>query len=215
VRQRIAEASRKAGRVPADVTLVAVTKTVLWEQVEPWIAAGVVDCGENRVQEALGKFATPEGSKKIAGRFHLIGPLQTNKAKKAVQFFDLIQSLDRLDLAKELNRHAAAAGKIMPCLVEVKVSDEPSKAGLAPEALREFLDAVRAFPHVAVQGLMGIPPANAAGDAARPYFARLRKLLETSGLKTLSMGMSSDFETAIEEGSTMVRLGTVLFGARA
>ena len=175
----------------------------------------MTDFGENRVQEALAKFSDGEKGGKISGRFHLIGPLQTNKAKKAVQFFDVIQSLDRLELARELDRHARDAGKVMECLVEVKISDEPSKAGLAPETLPEFLEAVRQFPNVAIKGLMGIPPAAATGEKARPYFARLRALFEKTELEILSLGMSSDFETAIEEGSTMVRLGTALFGAEA
>ena len=176
--------------------------------------------------------------------FHLIGPLQSNKTKKAVGFFDLIQTLDRWSLAEDLNRHAAALRKTQDCLVQVKISDEPSKSGLDPAALPEFLNQFKALPHLRIRGLMGIPPLAATGDAARPYFQRLRRLfedtatevsgfrsqvpgegssrpaLETRNLKLplpfdiLSMGMSSDFEAAIAEGATMIRVGTALFGPR-
>ena len=145
---------------------------------------------------------------------HLIGPLQSNKAKKAVAFFDVIQSLDRWDLAEDLNRHAQAIGKVQDCLIEVKVSDEPSKSGVLPEAFPDFLSRVTTLPNLRTRGLMGIPSLSALGDAARPYFQRLQRLYQDSHLEILSMGMSSDFEVAIEEGSTMVRLGTILFGPR-
>lgn len=215
VQERLAKAAARAGRKASDITLVAVTKTVPWERLLPWAIAGQTQFGENKVQEALGKFLDTDQRKKVAGTFHLIGPLQSNKAKKAVHFFDLIQSLDRLDLAKDLNRHADEAGKKIACLIEVKISPETSKSGLDPERLPEFLDQLGQFPHIEVKGLMGIPPFGAAGDKARPYFARLRMLFEKTKLSILSMGMSSDFETAIEEGATMIRLGTVLFGTRA
>lgn len=208
-------AARKAGRTPEDVTLVAVTKTVPWERLDPWIQAGLNEFGENRVQEALGKFLTPSNDKKIAARFHLIGPLQTNKAKKAASFFDVIQSLDRVDLAEALDRCGQEAGRPIACLAQVKLSTEPTKSGLAPEALPEFLANVKRFSHLRVDGLMGIPPADATGDNARPYFARLRRLFEDAKLRVLSMGMSSDFDVAVEEGATMVRVGSALFGARA
>ena len=210
--QRIEEASRRAGRDPKDITLIAVTKTVELERILPYLQAGIRHVGENRVQEALTKY---DVNKSIRPTFHLIGPLQSNKAKKAVAFFDMIQSLDRFDLAEDLQRHAAALGKIQDCLVEVKISDEPTKSGLVPEALPELLSQVSSLPNIRVRGLMGIPPLSAAGDAARPYFQKLRHLFVESKLEILSMGMSSDFETAIEEGSTMVRIGTALFGPRS
>jgi len=236
--ESIHNAALRAGRRPEDVTLVAATKTVPLERILPFLQAGIKNVGENRVQEALSKYASncfSPSSPPVAGggpidplpeaagddvigvirpTFHLIGPLQSNKAKKAVEFFDLIQTLDRWSLAEDLNRHAAAIGKVQDCLIEVKISNEPTKSGLAPEVLPELLSQVSSLPNIRVRGLMGIPPLSAAGDAARPYFQRLRRLLEDSRLEILSMGMSSDFEAAIEEGSTMVRLGTILFGSR-
>lgn len=212
--ERIEKASRRAGRGPKDITLVAVTKMVALERVLPFLQAGIRHIGENRVQEAMQKYAELKTQTSEMPKMHLIGPLQSNKAKKAVAFFDMIQSLDRLDLAEDLQRHAAALGKIQDCLIEVKISEEASKSGLAPEALPELLSRVSALPNLRVRGLMGIPPLTASGDAARPYFQRLRRLFETARLEILSMGMSSDFETAIEEGATMIRLGTVLFGSR-
>lgn len=241
IQERIARAAERAGRRPESVTLLAVTKTIPLESILPVIEAGIQHIGENRVQEALQKYASGplahgnvgegQGEGKTAvpssppspaasvGRrspvFHLIGPLQTNKAKKAVEFFDVIQTLDRLELAESLNRHADAAGKTLKCLVEVKISPESTKAGLAPDAVPQFLDQLKAFPRLNVRGLMGIPPLDAAGDRARPYFQTLRRLYEqVPDFDTLSMGMSSDFETAIEEGATLVRIGSALFGTR-
>jgi hypothetical protein len=234
---RIEKAARRAGRDPKDITLVAVTKTVALERILPYIQAGIRHLGENRVQEALTKISElrVQGSEI---KLHLIGPLQSNKAKKAVANFDMIQSLDRWELAEDLDRHSDILGKVQDCLIEVKVSDEPSKSGLAPEALPEFLERLTFLHHLRIRGLMGIPPLSASGDAARPYFQRLKRLfddttktvssfkfqvsgqseLETRNLKlpfdVLSMGMSSDFEAAIEEGSTMIRIGTALFGSR-
>jgi pyridoxal phosphate enzyme (YggS family) len=230
VYERMEKAATRAGRRREAVSLVAVTKTVPLERILPFIQAGVTQVGENRVQEALAKYSTPLPRP----TFHLIGPLQSNKTKKAVDFFDLIQTLDRWELAQDLNRHADALGKTQDCLVQVKISDEPSKSGLDPAALPEFLDQLKALPHLRIRGLMGIPPLAATGDSARPYFQRLRRLFEDS-LKSsspnafkpsspnatvgdpfniLSMGMSSDFVAAIEEGSTMVRVGSALFGPR-
>ncbi len=200
--------TRKGG---AGVTLVAVTKTIPLEQITPFIEAGVGAVGENRVQEAEGKWP---GFGDKRPQLHLIGPLQTNKAKRAVALFDLIQTLDRVELAQDLNRHAQAIGKVQDCLVQIKISDEPTKSGLDPAALPEFLNRLKTFPSLRIQGLMGIPPLAASGDGARPYFQRLRRLFEEAKLNVLSMGMSSDFETAIEEGATMVRLGSALFGER-
>jgi len=211
---RVAAAALRVGRRPEEVTVIAVSKTVPFEQVEPVRLAGIVEFGENRVQEALGKFQNTDGSRRIAGRFHLIGPLQSNKVKKAVAFFDMIQTLDRISLAEDIDRHAAELGKTIRCLVEIKISPEESKSGLAPEELSGFLDQLPRFKHIAVEGLMGIPPMTATGEASRLWFAKLRQLQEKTSLKTLSMGMSSDFEVAIEEGATMVRIGTALFGAR-
>jgi pyridoxal phosphate enzyme (YggS family) len=216
-----------------------VTKTVPLNRILPFLQAGIQHVGENRVQEALTKSSELRAQNSEI-KLHLIGPLQSNKARKAVENFDVIQTLDRWELAEDLNRHAAALGKAQDCLVQVKISDEPSKSGIDPAALPEFLDKLTSLPHLRVRGLMGIPPLAAAGDAARPSFQRLKRLfdetaksvsgfrfqvpdtatLETRNLKlalpfdVLSMGMSSDFEAAIEEGSTMVRIGSALFGPR-
>ncbi len=228
VRERIARAAAKSGRKPEAITLVAVTKTFSLERVRPALQAGLRDIGENRVQEALSKYAGMPLAAATPPLFHLIGPLQSNKAKKAVGFFDVIQSLDRLELARDINRHAEAQGKKQKCLIEVKISSELTKSGLRPELLPEFLSQLLEFPALEIRGLMGIPPLSAVGEASRPYFKTLYKLFESaaancrirsigmerSSFDTLSMGMSSDFETAIEEGSTMVRLGTALFGVR-
>jgi PLP dependent protein len=214
VLDRIEKAARAVGRDPQEVTLVAVTKTVPLEHILPFLHAGIRHLGENRVQEAMGKFSKPEGQRVVEATLHLIGQLQTNKAKKAVGFFDMVQSVDRLELAQDLNRHARDAGKVLPCLVEVKLSHEATKSGLPPEALDEFIAQLREMASLKVKGLMGIAPQGAAGEAARPYFAKLRTLWEKTKLEILSMGMSSDFEAAIAEGSTMVRLGTALFGSR-
>ena len=212
VRERIEKAAARAGCNPKSVTLLAVTKTVPLERVLPFLQAGIRHVGENRLQEALTKYSTEGFSPPT---FHLIGPLQSNKAKKAVAFFDVIQSLDRWELAEDLNRHAGELGKVLDCLIQVKISDEPTKSGLDPGALPELIVRVASLPHLKVRGIMGIPPLDATGEASRPYFGRLRKLFENTKLEILSMGMSSDFEVAIEEGSTMVRLGTALFGSRS
>jgi PLP dependent protein len=215
VTERIDNAARRAGRQAQDITLVAVTKTISLEQIFPFVRAGVRHLGENRVQEALAKFQTADSARPVEAQIHLIGHLQTNKAKKAAGFFDMIQSVDSLELADDLDRHAQAMNKVLPCLVEVKISSEPTKSGVAPEALDEFLTQLKTRTSLAVRGLMGIPPLGTEGDAARPFFVKLRQMFEKSRLEILSMGMSVDFEQAIEEGSTMVRIGTALFGARA
>jgi pyridoxal phosphate enzyme (YggS family) len=212
--ERIEQAARRVGRNPQDIALLAVTKTVPLDRVLPFLQAGIRCVGENRVQEALTKYSDLGTLASVRPELHLIGPLQSNKAKKAVAFFDMIQSLDRWDIAEDINRHAEALGKVQDCLIEVKVSDEPSKSGLLPEAFPDFLSRAKTLPHLRIRGLMGIPSLSAQGDAARPAFQRLRRLQQDSHLEILSMGMSSDFEVAIEEGSTMVRLGTVLFGSR-
>lgn len=212
--ERMEKAARHAGRNPKDITLVAVTKTVPLERVLPFIQTGIRHVGENRIQEALEKYAGLAAGGLVRPQFHLIGQLQSNKAKKAVGFFDMIQSLDRFDLAQDINRHAEALGKKQACLVEIKISTEATKSGLPPENLEEFLGQLKGLTSLEIKGLMGIAPAVATAEETRPYFSKLRKLFEKSRLEVLSMGMSSDFEIAIEEGSTMVRLGTSLFGSR-
>jgi len=214
IHERIDKAAKRAGRTPQDITLVAVTKTVPLEKVIPFVQAGIRHIGENRVQEAMGKYSGFRAQNSEI-RLHLIGQLQSNKAKKAVECFDMIQSLDRLDVALDLQRHAAAIGKKQACLIEVKISPEKTKSGLPPEQLNDFLSQLKGLDSLDIQGLMGIAPVTATPEESRPYFATLRKLFEQSRLDILSMGMSSDFEIAIEEGATLIRVGTALFGSRS
>lgn len=216
VMERIQKAAQRSGHDPQDITLVAVTKSVAFEQITPFLQAGVRHLGENRVQEAFSKYTVTDGSRRISPQtqLHLIGHLQSNKAKKAVGLFDMIQSVDSIGLAEDLNRHASQFGKTLDCLVEIKVSPEPAKLGLPPEELDAFLAQTASWPALRVKGLMGVAPYLESPEETRPYFAHLRRLFDKSGLDILSMGMSDDFEVAIEEGSTMVRLGTALFGTR-
>jgi pyridoxal phosphate enzyme (YggS family) len=210
VRERIGRAAERAGRPADSVLLVAVSKTVETAHIRAAVAAGVPALGENRVQEAKEKIA--ELGRPVP--WHLIGHLQTNKVKDALALFDVIHSLDRLDLAREIDRRARASGRIADALVEVNVAAEPSKGGFAPDDVAPALEALAALDHVRVLGLMVIPPVAQHGEDARPWFRTLRGLAERHGLKELSMGMSADFEVAIEEGATMVRVGTAIFGAR-
>ena len=206
VRERIAAAARRAGRAPEAVTLVAVTKTKPVEDLLAAYRAGVRHFGENRIQEAEAKFpSVPEG-----GVRHVIGPVQSNKAARAARIADVVQTVDSADLARRLDRVAAAAGRRLAVFIEVHLGDEPTKAGVDPAGLFQLVEAVQALPALDLRGLMAIPP---PGET-RPHFARLRSLAETVALRELSMGMSDDFESAIEEGATLVRVGSALFGAR-
>ena len=214
VLDRIEKAARRSGRKSQDITLVAVTKTIPFDKILPFLQAGVGHLGENRVQEAFQKYSQADGTRRTKAKMHLIGQLQSNKAKKAVELFDMVQSLDRLSLAEDLNRHAQEAGKKLPCLIEVKISPEESKSGLDPQQLDDFVTQIKDKDSLDLQGLMGIAPQTRTPEEARPFFRALRQLFEKTKLNILSMGMSSDFEVAIEEGSTMVRIGTALFGAR-
>jgi PLP dependent protein len=210
VRERVARAAARAGRRADDVLLIGVSKTVDLERIRAAVAAGIRALGENRVQEAKTKVET-------LGRpvpWHLIGHLQTNKARDAVELFDVIHSVDRLELAREIDKRAQTGGRVVEALVEVNVAGEASKGGVAPDGLPALLDAMSAFGRLRVRGLMAIPPAVERADDARRWFSALRTLAERHGLKELSMGMSADFEAAIEEGATMVRVGTAIFGAR-
>jgi pyridoxal phosphate enzyme (YggS family) len=210
VRERIARAAERAGRRPADVLLIGVSKTVEVERIRAAVAAGVTALGENRVQEAKAK--VDELGRPAA--WHLIGHLQTNKVKDALELFDVIHSVDRLELARELDRRAAARDKVVDALLQVNVAAEASKGGVGPEAVGEALDAIGKLAHLRVRGLMTIPPEAERPEDARPWFRRLRELAERHGLPELSMGMSGDFEVAVEEGATMVRVGTAIFGPR-
>jgi pyridoxal phosphate enzyme (YggS family) len=210
VEAAIRAACRRAGRSPGEVLLIAVSKTVEAERVKLAIAAGVAALGENRVQEARDKIET-------LGRpvpWHLIGPLQTNKAKDAVRLFDWIHSVDRLELARELDRRARAIGRTVDALLEVNVGDEPQKSGARPGEIKPLLDALVGLGGIRIRGLMAIPPAAPDPEQTRPHFRRLRELRDAAGLEHLSMGMSADFEVAVEEGATMVRVGTAIFGPR-
>jgi PLP dependent protein len=210
VRERIARAAERAGRRAEDVLLVGVSKTVDLERIEAAVAAGLRALGENRVQEASAKVAA-------LGRpvpWHLIGHLQTNKVRDALELFDLVHSLDRLDLARECDRRARQRGRPMEALVQVNVGGEASKGGFEPDDVAGALEALAALDHVRVRGLMTIPPAVERAEDARAWFRALAALGKRHGLPELSMGMSADFEVAIEEGATMVRVGTAIFGPR-
>jgi PLP dependent protein len=219
VRDRIAAAASRAGRQPEDVTLVAVSKTHPVERLRAALAAGQTVLGESRIQEALPKIealATP-GS---MIRWHLIGHLQTNKVQQAVGRFELIHSVDSARLIAALEERAARLGLVQPILLEVNVAGETSKSGAAPEELPRLLEALAEATHLRAEGLMTIPPYEEDPAASRPYFARLRELLQSLPPapqwtpRHLSMGMSGDFEVAIEEGATLVRVGTAIFGSR-
>ena len=209
VRERIARAARGAGRDPAAVRLVAAAKTMPAEAVRQAIAAGVGDIGQNYVQEAISIMAEIEAPV----RWHMIGKLQSNKAARVARAFDVVQTVDSLSLAVKLSRRAEAAGKILAVLIEVNLAAEPAKGGVAPAEVSALVAAVREQPGLRVDGLMAIPPAGSAAES-RAHFRRLRALGEENDLRELSMGMTSDFEVAIEEGATMVRVGRAIFGPR-
>lgn len=205
----IADACREAGRARADVTLIAVSKTFGAEAIEAALAAGQRVFGENRVQEAQGKFPALKTAWPDL-ELHLIGPLQTNKAKEAVALFDVIQSVDRPKLAQALAQEMAKQGRRLPVFVQVNTGEEAQKAGVAPQQADAFVDECRAL-GLDVVGLMCIPPLE---DEPSPHFALLAKIAARNGLRQVSMGMSGDFETAIRLGATHVRVGTALFGER-
>ena len=210
VRERIARAAERAGRRPEDVLLIGVSKTVDVERIRQAVAAGLTALGENRVQEAKEKVAA-------LGRpvpWHLIGHLQTNKVRDALALFDLLHSVDRPELALECDRRARQRGQPVEALVQVNVGGEASKGGFEPEHLEAALEAIARLDHVRVRGLMTIPPVVEHAEEARRWFRTLAGLAKRHGLAELSMGMSADFEVAIEEGATMVRVGTAIFGPR-
>ncbi|HXH92087.1 MAG TPA: YggS family pyridoxal phosphate-dependent enzyme [Thermoanaerobaculia bacterium] len=209
VEERIARACVRAGRAREDVKLVAVSKTFPAEFVDEAIAAGITDIGENRVQEARDKKPLVHGSV----RWHLIGHLQTNKAKDAVKLFDVIEAVDSLDLAEKLAHAAEGQGKTIDVMLQVNIGDEPQKSGLGREDVDVIAKQVGGLAPLRLIGLMAIPPVGTP-DESRPYFRELRSMRDALGLKELSMGMSEDFEAAIEEGSTMVRVGRAIFGSR-
>lgn len=221
VRDRISAAASRSHREPAVIRLVCVTKNVPTEMIKKALAVGISDIGESRIQEAEKKFRQ-FAEAGISPTCHLIGHLQTNKAGKAVKMFELIQSVDSIRLAKEINRRAESIGKIQNCLLEVKVSEEESKYGCPPEALGELIEAAAGLKNIRILGLMTMPPFFDDPELARPYFRKAKDLYDKfyssfsfpnpySPFPILSMGMSGDFEVAIEEGSNMVRVGTAIF----
>ena len=216
IHQRIRVACERAGRNPDSVTLLAVTKTQPPEVVQSASKLGLILFGENKVQEAKAKIPLCPGNL----RWHMIGHLQSNKCRDAVELFKMIQSVDSLSLAQEINKRAEQAARTLPVLLEVNVAGEASKFGYRPEQLLAELKELNALPRIEIHGLMTVPPWSAEAEKARPHFRRLREIKaqceQTLGapLPHLSMGMSGDFEIAIEEGATMVRIGTALFGPR-
>jgi pyridoxal phosphate enzyme (YggS family) len=210
VRAEIARACKDAGRDPAEVTLIAVSKTHAAEAIEPVIAAGQRVFGENRVQEAKAKW--PALLEKHAGiALHLIGPLQSNKAKEAVALFDAIHSVDRPSLCEALSKEIVKQGRSPLLFAEINTGAEPQKAGVLPQDADSFLAAARDKYGLTVSGLMCIPPLD---EAPGPHFALTAKIAKRNGLKLLSMGMSADFATAIALGATHVRIGSAIFGGR-
>ncbi len=208
--ERMAEAAKRAGRSDEQV-LVAVSKVQPDERIEQMLAAGHTVFGENRVQEAQTRWGESFADYRKEIELRLIGPLQTNKAEDAVTLFDVIETLDREKLAKALVKAADKTGHMPRLLVQVNTGEEPQKAGITPDGVSSFLNLLKNTYDITPEGLMCIPP---TGEAASPHFWLLKKLADEHGLKTLSMGMSGDFETAIEMGATHVRVGSALFGER-
>jgi pyridoxal phosphate enzyme (YggS family) len=219
VRQRIAEAAKRAGRDASEITLVAVTKTVPVERIIEAYRLGLRDFGENRVQEADDKLADPRLGRLPDVRWHLVGTLQRNKARRAAQLFDVIHSIDSLALAAALSRRCVQLGRTMPILLEVNVSSEATKHGFVPSTVIGATEHIAALPGLRLEGLMTMAPIVADPGQARPVFrqlhelrSELRRCLPTLPLAHLSMGMTDDFEVAVEEGATIVRIGRAIFG---
>jgi PLP dependent protein len=222
VRDRIAAAARRAGRNSDEITLMGVSKTFPAERIREAYAAGLRVFGENRVQEFAGK---ADALRDLPGaEWHLIGHLQTNKAAKATELFDAIDSVDSVRMAEKLNAFARSAGKKLSVLVEINVGGEKAKSGVAPgsDELEQILQGAPRWENLKIQGLMTVPPYAEDPEASRPYFRQLRQIrdsiaaraLPKIGTAVLSMGMSHDFEVAIEEAATCVRVGTAIFGER-
>jgi pyridoxal phosphate enzyme (YggS family) len=215
ISEQVALAAQKTGRDASEIEIMAVSKTQLVEAIQDAMHAGITCFGENKVQEARGKI-----SELGRGTWHLIGHLQSNKAKEAVHLFDSIDSVDRIDLAQELNARAEALGKTQNVLLQVNIAGESTKFGCSPETASALAEAINALPRLSLTGLMTIAPYSPDAEKSRPHFAGLRELRDkmekATGLRlpVLSMGMSGDFAVAVEEGSTSVRIGTALFGER-
>lgn len=225
VRGRMARAAQRAATDPSEIALVAVTKNVAAEKMCQAIDAGITHIGESRIQEALPKYEqvrTYACAKGIALSWHMIGHLQTNKVREAVRLFDLIHSVDSVRLARRIDKEAAAIGKVQDVLVEVKTSPEAAKHGFMPDDVAGALKEMVSLDHLSIKGLMTVAPAAHDPQEARPYFRALKQLsarlneLRITGyeLRVLSMGMTDDFEVAVEEGATAVRIGRGIFGDR-
>jgi pyridoxal phosphate enzyme (YggS family) len=223
INQRIAAACERAGRQASEITMVAVSKTVPTARIREAIEAGVRTLGESRVQEAAAKI--PELlplSAELKVQWHLVGHLQSNKARRAVELFDAVHSVDSLKLAERLDLLAGESGKRLPIFIEVNLGGEESKTGAAPDEVLPLCEQIGKLPRLELKGLMAVPPFSDNPEDARPFFQFLRRLRDEARLagaaggefNDLSMGMSDDFEIAIEEGATFIRVGTALFGAR-
>ena len=216
IQQRIRAACDRAGRDVDSVTLLAVSKTHPADTIKAAADLGLLLFGENKVQEAKAKIPNSPGK----ARWHFIGHLQSNKCRDAVELFSMIQCVDSVAIAQEINKRADQAAKTMPVLLEINVAGEASKFGYKPEQMLAELKELNALPRLEIHGLMAIPPFSPVPEKSRPYFKTLREMKQRAEdvlgapLPVLSMGMSDDFEVAIEEGSTMIRVGTALFGAR-
>jgi len=218
VKERIEDAAKRAGRNPAEIRLVCVTKTATANQLQEAISSGISDIGENRVKDALLKYdSLGEQAKNV--KWHMIGHLQTNKVKKCLQIFDTIHSLDSINLADEIDKQAKSLGKCIDCLVQVNVSGEDSKYGISPEETEAFIRKVSLFSNIHIAGLMTMAPFVDNPEQVRPFFRKIYSLKESlrkmdisnTDVKDISMGMTQDFEVAIEEGATFVRIGTAIF----
>jgi PLP dependent protein len=218
IRERIAGAAARAGRQSSEIRLMAVTKTMEEGRIRQALEAGIDLCGENYIQESRTKVE----SIGHPPQWHMIGHLQTNKAKYAVRLFDMVESVDRLELAVELDRRAKAAGRVLPILIEVNSGGELTKSGVAPEETIDLIRKVALLENLAIKGLMTMPPWFENPETARPFFSALRALrdqiaaehIDRVAMEELSMGMTDDYEVAIEEGATIVRIGRGIFGER-
>jgi PLP dependent protein len=217
IRERMASAASRSGRSPEEIHLIGVSKTHGVDLVIEAIEAGVTDFGENYIQEARVKIAEVSAIAQIPVDWHFIGHLQSNKARYSVELFSLVQTVDKYQLAQELSKHAAKRNKVQEITIEVNLSGETQRAGVLPADLPALVDKVCELPNLALRGLMGMPPRTDTAEEARPYFRSLYRyweMLPENSRQVLSMGMSGDFEVAIEEGATHVRIGTALFGIR-
>lgn len=220
IRERIARAAAACGRSPEEIALLAISKTFPNEYISEAVKAGVHKFGENRVQEAEGKIPCFREIPKL--EWHLVGHLQSNKTRRAAELFDVIHSLDSVTLAAKLNQASLEMGKTLSVLLQVDLGGEETKFGAEPAQIREIIEAMSSFRGIRLDGLMTIPPFFEDPEQARPYFVKLCELRETLeseqpgclGQRHLSMGMSNDFEAAIREGATIVRIGTAIFGSR-